>query len=204
MSRPRVPRQRRSRAKYDAILRAAIQILSEQGYSQASTVKIAGAAGVSVGTVYAYFPDKDAIFSAYVNERVGEIFAAISQSLVDMRASTLEETVRGVVTASVVFSMNNRKSLNAMVGKIPGVYDGSMLQDVMQQLYIMAAAYYDHIGLTDDRREADTMTYTLTNAITGYFVRMVTDEDVPVDKQEMIEELVILIMGYFNERTRRR
>ena len=45
--------------------------------------------------------------------------------------------------------------------------------------------------------------YTLTNAVTGYFVRMVTDQDVPVDKQEMIEELVTLILGYFNQRSKR-
>ena len=198
----RQPKQKRARDKYDAILRAAMRVLAEEGYSKTSTVKIAQVAGVSVGSVYAYFSDKDAIFSAYVHARIGEIFQLISGNLSTWRYDTVEEAVRGVVTESVAFTASNRKSLSAMIGKIPGVYDGAMMRDVMQQLYTVAEAFYIKQNLVQNSDQARRMTYTLTNATIGFFIRVVSDPDIPLDKQELIEELVTLIMGYIHERQR--
>jgi len=124
----RKPQQQRARAKYDAILQAAIRVLVEEGYSDASTVKIAQAAGVSVGTVYAYFADKNEIFSTYVDTRIGEILSAIASNVSMASYATVEEGIRDVIGAAVTFTMNNKRTLSAMVGKIPGVYDGMMLR----------------------------------------------------------------------------
>ena len=58
----RKPVQRRSREAVSAIKTAAAQVLVERGYPQATTNHIAKRAGVSIGTLYQYFPNKDAIF----------------------------------------------------------------------------------------------------------------------------------------------
>ncbi len=55
---PREPRQRRSRAKREALVQAAAQLFAERGYAATTTPDIAAAAGVSVGTLYSYFRDK--------------------------------------------------------------------------------------------------------------------------------------------------
>lgn len=57
----RKPRQSRSRATVDAILQATAQVLVRDGYQKATTNRIAERAGVSVGTLYQYFPNKDAL-----------------------------------------------------------------------------------------------------------------------------------------------
>ncbi len=59
---PRQPRQARSRAKRDAILAASARLFAERGYDATTTNDVAAAAGVSIGTVYAYFRDKRQIF----------------------------------------------------------------------------------------------------------------------------------------------
>jgi AcrR family transcriptional regulator len=60
----RSPRQARSRATYDAILEAASQILERDGPSAFNTNAVAERAGVSIGTLYQYFPDKEAVLLA--------------------------------------------------------------------------------------------------------------------------------------------
>ena len=55
------PQQRRSRVTYDAILEATTQILIERGYAATTTNHIAKRAGISIGSLYQYFPNKEAI-----------------------------------------------------------------------------------------------------------------------------------------------
>jgi len=57
------PRQERSKVMVEAILEAATQIFAEMGYARATTNKIAERAGVSVGSLYQYFPNKDSLIA---------------------------------------------------------------------------------------------------------------------------------------------
>jgi TetR/AcrR family transcriptional regulator, mexJK operon transcriptional repressor len=59
---PRVPQQARSRLKRDAVLAAAARLFAERGYDATTADDIAAAAGVSVGTFYAYFRNKHQVF----------------------------------------------------------------------------------------------------------------------------------------------
>jgi len=59
----KTPLQNRSKATVDAVLEAGARLLLSVGYDNASTNKIAELAGVSVGSLYEYFPGKEAIFA---------------------------------------------------------------------------------------------------------------------------------------------
>jgi len=60
----KAPRQKRSKELVEAILEAAAQIFAELGYARATTNKIAERAGVSVGSLYQYFPNKDSLIAS--------------------------------------------------------------------------------------------------------------------------------------------
>jgi len=60
------PQQGRSRATVDVILAAATRVLCKHGYDGATTNRIAELAGVSVGSLYQYFPNKEAIVGALI------------------------------------------------------------------------------------------------------------------------------------------
>jgi len=66
----RRPRQSRSRATWDAILEAAAQVLERDGPAGFNTASVAERAGVSIGTLYQYFPDKQAILLAAAEREV--------------------------------------------------------------------------------------------------------------------------------------
>jgi AcrR family transcriptional regulator len=75
------PRQRRSKATVDAILEATAQVLVEHGYDKTSTNRVAKRAGVSIGSLYQYFPNKEAL--------VGELVDRYSRRVLETTLATL-------------------------------------------------------------------------------------------------------------------
>jgi AcrR family transcriptional regulator len=59
----RIPKQRRSRATVDAIVEAAAHLLAARGWEASTTNHIAERAGVSIGSLYKYFPNKSSILA---------------------------------------------------------------------------------------------------------------------------------------------
>jgi AcrR family transcriptional regulator len=72
------PGQARSRETVDAILRATAHILVKDGYEGMTTNKVALKAGVSVGSLYQYFPGKEALVAALVDRHQAEVLEAMS------------------------------------------------------------------------------------------------------------------------------
>jgi len=67
------PQQRRSRVTIDTIFEATIQVLLANGLDRITTIQIADRAGVSVGSLYQYFPNKRALLAAVVKRHVSEV-----------------------------------------------------------------------------------------------------------------------------------
>ena len=93
----RIPRQSRSRALVEAILEATARILSERGYAGTNTNVVAEVAGVSVGSVYQYFPNKDSLIAALHERHALQMNAAMESSL----AATQPLDLRGRLSALV-------------------------------------------------------------------------------------------------------
>ena len=79
------PRQDRSRATVEAIVEAAVDLLSSRGYARVSTNQIAARAGVSVGSLYQYFPNKDAIVTVLFQRHAGGVERIVEATLADLR-----------------------------------------------------------------------------------------------------------------------
>jgi AcrR family transcriptional regulator len=77
----RRPRQARAQATVDAIVKATARVLVEEGYDRASTNRIAHAAGVSIGSLYQYFPSKEALVAALVESHQSRMRDALDQAL---------------------------------------------------------------------------------------------------------------------------
>jgi AcrR family transcriptional regulator len=77
----KLPKQARSGATVEAILEAAAQVFESRGYAAGTTNRIAERAGVSIGSLYQYFPNKDAILVALVHRHLAEGTAALEPHL---------------------------------------------------------------------------------------------------------------------------
>jgi AcrR family transcriptional regulator len=77
----RAPQQKRARATYDAALEATARIVRREGLAGLNTNRIAERTGISVGTLYGYFPDKTAIVVALARRILAEDNAALVAAL---------------------------------------------------------------------------------------------------------------------------
>jgi AcrR family transcriptional regulator len=92
------PRQERSRRTVEHILEAAARIFHEQGYVAATTNDIADEAGVSVGSLYQYFPNKDALLVALTARHLEDTTAGLASLLSELDAEAdFDVIVRAVV-----------------------------------------------------------------------------------------------------------
>lgn len=92
------PRQERSRRTVERILDAAARIFHEQGYAGATTNDIADEAEVSVGSLYQYFPNKDALLVALTKRHI----QSAADGLTDLVSGPSSEATLGVILRSVV------------------------------------------------------------------------------------------------------
>src|SRR5580698_2073193 len=91
------PVQARSAASVDAILEATVQVLLQVGKERLTTTRVAARAGVSVGTLYQYFPNKSALLQAVLRRHFDAVLDAVERVCAEQKGSTL----RGMATALV-------------------------------------------------------------------------------------------------------
>jgi AcrR family transcriptional regulator len=86
-------RQERSRALVESLLRASARILVRDGYAGLTTNAVAAVAGVSVGSLYQYFPNKDALVSALVDAHVESTMARFRADAAGLFALPVEQAI---------------------------------------------------------------------------------------------------------------
>jgi AcrR family transcriptional regulator len=95
----KTPRQARSTATVDAIFQATIQVLLSEGVSQLTTTHVAERAGVSVGTMYQYFPHKQALLFAVLARHLEAVVQAVERACQQYAGQPLVTMSDGLVAA---------------------------------------------------------------------------------------------------------
>lgn len=81
---PRKPKQERAQFTYEAIVEASARVLARQGWAKCSTNRIAQVAGVSIGTLYEYFSNKEAILEVLLDRHISAGESLMAESLSTM------------------------------------------------------------------------------------------------------------------------
>ena len=93
--------QERSRATVDALIEATARILVKEGFDKASTNHIAETAGVSVGSLYQYFPSKEALVAAVMERHSRELMETVRGAVAEAVALPVEPAVRKLVATAI-------------------------------------------------------------------------------------------------------
>lgn len=97
----RAPRQARARFTVDAIVEGSLQVLLDRGYDRFTTTRAAERAGVSVGSLYQYFPNKAALAAAVVDRCCERFVGAVEQAVAAGRHATLADCLRALVDTTI-------------------------------------------------------------------------------------------------------
>lgn len=113
------PNQKRSHVTFDAILEASAQLLAELGYAGTTTNGIAERAGVSIGSLYEYFPGKDAIFAALKTRLDSETFASVLQQVENVEGKDPETFLRAVLESRIHAALERPELESLLHDEIP-------------------------------------------------------------------------------------
>lgn len=97
----KAPKQARARATRDAILEAAAQLIARHGLSAFTTNAVAIRAGVSIGSLYQYFPNKDALMAALIRRQQDRQAATLAAAVEGVAGDDLGAAVRSLVRAAM-------------------------------------------------------------------------------------------------------
>lgn len=103
------PKQERSQATVEAILSATTHILTENGYDQLTTNRVAERAGVSIGSLYQYFPNKKALIFALAEHHANAMVQLAQHHLEELSDRTIPEVLRQIVKAALAAHAVNPK-----------------------------------------------------------------------------------------------
>ncbi|MFW1648579.1 TetR/AcrR family transcriptional regulator [Acinetobacter nosocomialis] len=95
------PRQARSVATFEAILEAAARILESLGFAGFNTNTVAELAGVSIGSLYQYFPSKDALIVELIRRERAKLSNHIVEAIQKHDAADLKEKLKLIIQAAV-------------------------------------------------------------------------------------------------------
>lgn len=135
--------QERSRLTVDSIVEATARILVKEGYDRASTNKIAAAAGVSIGSLYQYFPSKEALVAAVSERHAHEVLQSVRDALVKVVARPIEEAVRGFVSISIDAHRVNPKLHRVLAEEIPRLGRLESVETINLDAYALIRGYLD-------------------------------------------------------------
>jgi AcrR family transcriptional regulator len=124
------PVQARSAASVDAILEATIQVLLRVGKERLTTTGVALRAGVSVGTLYQYFPNKRALLQAALKCHLEGVSAAIELVCKEQEGRTLREMVTALITAFLEAKMRDAKMSIALYSVSSDVDGAKIAQQI--------------------------------------------------------------------------
>jgi AcrR family transcriptional regulator len=146
------PSQERSRRTVDRILDAATRIFHEQGYTGATTNDIADEADISVGSLYQYFPNKDALLVALTQRHIATTTTDLTNLLLDLpRDSDIETTFRIVVDFLV--SQHDLDDLHLLVmHQAPRTHDINLSLEHAKSHLVELTSQILRTKITDSRK----------------------------------------------------
>ncbi|MBN8752509.1 MULTISPECIES: TetR/AcrR family transcriptional regulator [Variovorax] len=115
----KAPRQQRSRATVDVIVEAAARVLGRRGWARFTTNEIAAVAGVSVGSLYQYFPNKLAIAEAIRQRHLDEVLRVLSAADEQSETLALEQRVGRFIDGVIAAHSIDQALHHVLVDEVP-------------------------------------------------------------------------------------
>jgi AcrR family transcriptional regulator len=189
------PVQARSTASVDAILKATVQVLLRVGKEKLTTTRVAARAGVSVGTLYQYFPNKSALLRAALRLHVEEILAEVDKVCVAQRGQPVEQMAEALAVAFLAVKMRDPKksrALYAVSSDVEGAKIAAGAVTRVNQTIIGLLRSTPEVLTTD----LQLMATVLQSAIAGV-KRQLLESDMPEAQFEVMQrELVLVVRSY--------
>ena len=191
--------QERSRATVDALVEATARILVREGFDKASTNRIAEVAGVSVGSLYQYFPSKEALVAAVIDRHNHDIMRVVRGELAKAETQPIRQGVRTLIAMAVKAHRVDPGLHRVLAEQIPRVGRLEKVETFNRENHALFKAYLENHR--DEIRPADlelaafvsvTSIEALAHTAVLHHSGMLTEQAM----KALIDEGTRLVVGY--------
>jgi AcrR family transcriptional regulator len=191
----RNPKQARAQATVDAILEAAFQILEADGLARLTTSRIAERAGVSIGTLYQYFEDREAILTTMGQRQGDSMREAITEIVLD---SNDNSGVRAIVRA-LMHGLQGSAETRMVLSDALFRTGGSNELSRQHLAFLNAIRSRPEIGFVVAKEPA----FILTHAVIYLLRAAAAEPELQLDPAKLEDELVCLMESYIDALAKR-
>jgi AcrR family transcriptional regulator len=193
----KAPKQDRSRATVEFILQAAARVLGRQGWARFNTNQVADAAGVSVGSLYQYFPNKHALIDAILRRHLDEVLRVLRavEDGANEPSKSAEALVSGMIAAHGIDPALHRVLLDEMPsrGRLKTAHDEFETEYLRRYKGVIAA------NSRHRRPESDEIAAQVLSAAVKGVIHEAARKDT-LGSPSLREELIDLVSGFLLKR----
>lgn len=164
MTSRRKPTQARAQITVDAMLDAAVKLLKCGGASSITTNRIATTAGISIGSVYQYFPNKHALFAALHDRHICQVDEMVRQRTAEHAGSSLEELVQSWIDGMVEVHAKDPELSELLQSEVPHRAGGTAEFSIRLH-NCFRGALAPHASSLGRRTDLDTRAFITANMV---------------------------------------
>lgn len=191
--------QSRSLATVETILRATAHILKREGYDALSTNKVAERAGVSVGSLYQYFPNKASLVAALVDRHVEEMFATILAEAPALMALPIDQAVRRYVELMIAAHRVDPALHRVFVEQMPRIGDLARIETVHARGIALAKTVFAHHAHAIRPRDLDLAAFLVVTTIEAVTHAAVIMHPALLESPAFVDEATALVVRYLDK-----
>jgi AcrR family transcriptional regulator len=190
------PRQQRGKDTVDSILEATARVLKHAGFDGLTTNAVAAKAGVSIGSLYQYFPNKEALVSALIERHCEEMNSAILAELTNVANLPIAQGARAVI--ELTFSAHAidpalHRVLTEQVPRIGKLAKLRELDNISHRMVAgMLAARRDELAI----RDVELAAFVLVSAIESIVHRSALLYPDKLKDPRLLDEATLLVTRY--------
>lgn len=197
-------RQERSRATVDALLAATARILVRDGYDGTSTNKVALAAGVSIGSLYQYFPSKEALVAAVIEQHTGEMMALVVSALARVADAPVTEAAPELVRVMIEAHRVDPTLHRVLVEQIPRVGAMERVERLDAEAVVLVRAYLERHRDEIDVADLELAAFLATTTVEAMTHVAVLRRPELLADPRFVDEVATLVLRYLGAGPARR
>ncbi len=200
----KIPRQARSRQTVDAVLDATARVLVKAGYTALTTNRVAEVAGVSVGSLYQYFPSKDALVDALLERHLETVRRVVFAAMAGLGKLSLREATRAMVGALAAAHAGDPSLHRVLLSELPRASRMRRLRDWEQTLHGAIVAFLETHRAELRVTDLPTAAFVVLVAVDGMMTASILFQP-DLTAFDVVDETTTLVMRYLvrdPERTR--
>lgn len=190
------PRQDRSKATVDILIKAMTRVLIKDGWEAASTNRVAQEAGVSVGSLYQYFPSKEALVLEVMERHATRIQAQFQARMAELSSVSFETAVRELVQMMIATHQLNPGLHRVLIEQVPKVGALGKLEELNRVYERMLASMMEWYREDIEVKDLSTAAYIVVQTAVGLCHHAVCERPQLLQSGKLGEHLERLLLGY--------